>query len=276
MLSSDSERHVVNWFEAARRQFDRSEEYQLIDDEEIIEEKAIYEHWPWALERRRNADELRQLSLTADHFDPSVRFVYLNLFYRLAHYAAEQVAVVVEDQDEAAGHRRQFELDLQVLVELIDVEQCKDARQIRWEIVNACAVYHFDRALRLAGQFGAPLPASTVHYHRGRLNFLIALRKTWEGEAALDHWDLPLGKRPGGDRGVWQCLNALRLHTSWSSRHFLNSSKTISTLVSEIDLDQPSCPVFPIFKKNSVQSNTWTCELPRTGPSRITALPVFI
>jgi hypothetical protein len=130
VLSSDSEGYVVNWFEAARERFGGSGDYPLIDDDEIVETKAVDEYWPWVYGRRqRDVDELRKVALMADHFDPSVRFVYLNLFYRLAHYPAEQVASVVEDQEEAASHRKQFENDLQILVRLVDVEHCKYARE---------------------------------------------------------------------------------------------------------------------------------------------------
>jgi hypothetical protein len=125
----------------------------LLDDQEIVEEEAVYGHWPFSCgDNEQDIDELRQTALTVDHLDPSVRFVYLNLFYRLAHYPAEQVASVVKDVDDAPGQRKQFEHDLEVLVGLLDVEQCRDARQIRWEIVNACAVNHYGRALRLVGQ----------------------------------------------------------------------------------------------------------------------------
>src|SRR5438094_48969 len=94
----------MNWFAAARERFCISGEYPLIDDNEIIERNAIYEHWPWSYgSNERKLDVVRQAALTADHFDPPVRFVYLNLFYQLAHYNAEQVASVVEDQEIAAG-----------------------------------------------------------------------------------------------------------------------------------------------------------------------------
>ena len=95
VLSSDSESHVVNWFDAARERFGGPGEFPLIDDKETVEEKAVYEHWPWSIGFGRDADRLRQEALTVDHLDLPVRFVYLNLFYRLAHYPAEQVAAVV-------------------------------------------------------------------------------------------------------------------------------------------------------------------------------------
>ena len=153
-----------------------------------------------------------------DHLDLPVRFVYLNFFYRLAHYPAEQVAAVVEDQNSAADHRDEFEHDLEALVRLVDVEQCTDPRQIRWEIVNACAINDYGRALRLVGQLEPLLPASTVHYNLGRLHFQIAVRNTWDEEVALEHWDLPIGKRPGGPRGSWQFMNACNIHIAGIQR----------------------------------------------------------
>jgi hypothetical protein len=53
-------------------------------------------------------EELFQQALMSDHGDLPVRFVYLNLFYRLAHYPAEKIASVVEDQQSAADYRAQF------------------------------------------------------------------------------------------------------------------------------------------------------------------------
>jgi hypothetical protein len=64
VLSSDSEGYGVNWFEAARERFGGSGEYPLIDDDEIVEAKAVNDYWPWVYgSGRRNADELRQVAL---------------------------------------------------------------------------------------------------------------------------------------------------------------------------------------------------------------------
>ena len=179
----------MNWFEAererARERFDGPGEFPLIDDEEIVQGEAVYGHWPFSYgDNEQDIDELRQTALTVDHLDPSVRFVFLNLFYRLAHFPAEQFASVVEDVDHAAGQRRQFEHDLEVLVELLDVEQCRDARQIRWEIANACAIRHWDRAERLYVRLeeSAQLEVTHVLAMRGRFEFLVVFAGSWELE----------------------------------------------------------------------------------------------
>ena len=134
VLSSDSEGYVVNWFEAARGRIGGPGEFPLIDDEEIVEEKAVSDHWPSFFEgSERDVDRLRQEALTVDHLDLPVRFVYLNIFYRLAHYPGEQVAVVVEDQNSAAVHRDDFEHDLEALVRLVDVESAGRLQRIELE-----------------------------------------------------------------------------------------------------------------------------------------------
>jgi hypothetical protein len=78
VLSSDSEGYVVNWFEAARERFAGPGQFPLIDDREIVEEKAVYERWPSFLGSERDVDGLRQEALAVDHLDLPVRFVYLN------------------------------------------------------------------------------------------------------------------------------------------------------------------------------------------------------
>ena len=97
------------WFQAARDRFGLAGEYPLIDDAEIIEDKVLHDFWPWvSWPGSRSAKELFDQALTRDHYDLPVRFVYLNLFFRLAHYSAEELASVVEDQDCAADYGAQF------------------------------------------------------------------------------------------------------------------------------------------------------------------------
>jgi tetratricopeptide (TPR) repeat protein len=139
----------------------------------------------------RDADRLRQEALRVDHLDLPVRFVYLNLFYRLAHYPAEQVAAVVEDQDSAAAYRDEFEHDLEVLVRLVDVEQCADPRQIRWEIVNACAIRAWDRAERLyvrLQELAQEEPAKALA-RRARFEIQAVFTARWElPDVGLNWW----------------------------------------------------------------------------------------
>jgi tetratricopeptide (TPR) repeat protein len=188
----DSEAHVVNWFEAARERFSGPGEFPLIDDKKIVEGEAVYEYWPWCdgWKRKRNAEALREAALTADHFDPPVRFVYLNLFYRLAHYSAERVSQDVEDQDGADIHREQFGRDLQALVGLVDVQQCKDAREVRWEIVNACAIRDWKRAERLYARLEELAEGGIAHVLaiRARFEFLAVFAQRWELDLDLWAW----------------------------------------------------------------------------------------
>ena len=134
--------------QAARERFGRAGEYPLIDDAAIIDEKALYQFWPWDC-RLRRAEELFRQALTSDHYDIPVRFVYLNLFFRLAHYPAEDIASVVEDQQGAAGYRAQFLEYLGTLLDLVDPNNYEDPRTVRWEIVNACSIRRWIRAREL-------------------------------------------------------------------------------------------------------------------------------
>ena len=198
----------MNWFEAARERFAGPGEFPLIDDEEIVEEKAVSDHWPSFFEgSERDVDRLRQEALTVDHLDLPVRFVYLNIFYRLAHYPGEQVAVVVEDQNSAAVHRDDFEHDLEALVRLVDVEQCTDPRQIRWEIVNACAIQAWDRAERLhvrLEELAQEEPAKALAM-RARFEIQAVFTARWEMPDVGLNWWAPIPDKK------WESLFSLLL-----------------------------------------------------------------
>lgn len=184
----------LDWFEAAHEAFGRPGEYPLIDDTTVLAGDPGFEYWPWKADRREhNAEELRELALTADHGDPAIRFVYLNLFYRLAHYPAEQIASLVEDRDEAADHRAHFAQDLRALIRLVDPSSCPDARLLRWDIVNACAVSDWERAARLYARFEetAGLPPAVVAGLRGRCSLLSVFAEPWGlAELGLLFWAL--------------------------------------------------------------------------------------
>ena len=136
----------TTWFQAARDRFGRAGEYPLIDDAEIIKDEALFDLWPWehSSPRSHGVEELFQQALTSDHFDLPVRFVF-----RLAHYPAEEIASVVEDQQSAAGYRAQFLEYLETLVGLVDPKNCEDPRNVRWEIVNACCIRGWVRVRQL-------------------------------------------------------------------------------------------------------------------------------
>jgi tetratricopeptide (TPR) repeat protein len=142
----------TTWFEHARERFEREGEYPLIDDADVVKWEDLHDFWPWeerGWSSNRSAEELCQQALRSDLADLPVRFVYLNLFYRLAHYPAEELAVVVEDQEAAAKYRAQFLDCLKTLVWPVEASGCEDPRRVRWEIVNACVIRDWDLARRL-------------------------------------------------------------------------------------------------------------------------------
>ena|ERR1035441_9206416 len=174
-----------SWIQAARDRFDRAGEYPLIDDAETIEDKVLFDLWPWelGLPGRRSAEELLRQALTSDHCDIPVRFVYLNLFFRLAHYAAEKFAVVVQDGESATDHRAQFLEYIETLVGLVEPNKCEDSRTVRWEIVNACWIRDWVRARQLYDRLEALVEeheVAQVLAQRGQQEFLSAFAVPWE------------------------------------------------------------------------------------------------
>ena len=135
----------AGWFDTARQRFQEADEYPLIDYQEIIDRAAIWNYWPSDYGKTAKPDQLFQAALTSDHHELSVRFVWLSFFFSLGHYPAEEVLQVVYEQQEAPGHRRQFLEYRKSLVTLVDVDECKDPRHIRWEIVNASAIQDWSR-----------------------------------------------------------------------------------------------------------------------------------
>jgi len=62
------------------------------------------------------------------------------------------------------------------------------------------------------GQLQSLVPALEYHYLTGRLQFLIALAHTWDLEGSLAHWDLPIGPKPDGMRGISHNINFVVLY----------------------------------------------------------------
>jgi hypothetical protein len=122
-----------------------------------------------------------EAALTSNHSDLPVRFIWLNLFYRLAHYPADDRAVVNRGSENAEGHRQEFLNDLKTLVGLTRDEAagCKDPRRVRWEISNACAIRDWDFAgslyTRLEEMVSAEQKSQVLAMH-GRQEFSRGLR----------------------------------------------------------------------------------------------------
>jgi tetratricopeptide (TPR) repeat protein len=197
----------MEWFQnavkCARELFDRPCEYPLIDDDEVLDEEVVYESWPWELKLSGHSrDELLEDALTSNHYDCAVHFVWLNLFYRLAHYPADMIASDVEDRDNAEEHRKEFLSDLKTLVGMTKDEavNSKDLRRLRWEVSNACAVQDWDTAsrlyIRLEELAETRAERSQIIAMYGRCEFLTVFARLWElDELDLDMW-APAPVRP--------------------------------------------------------------------------------
>jgi hypothetical protein len=197
----------MEWFqnalERARERFGSSDEYPLIDDGEVLDRNVIYELWPWehGSWARHKRETLMEAALTGNHSDLPIHFIWLNLFYRLAHYPADEIAVVIEDRENAGGHRQEFLDDLKTLVGLTQDEAAnsKDPRRLRWEISNACAVRDWDSGgslyARLEELFSIEQRAQILAMH-GRHEFLAVYASRWELEEPGLHMWAPISRSP--------------------------------------------------------------------------------
>src|ERR1039458_6002939 len=180
----------AGWFDTARQRFQEADEYPLIDDQEIIDRAAIWNYWPNDYGKTVRPDRLFEAALTSDHHELAVRFVWLNLFFRLAHCPAEEWLQVVHEQEEAPEHRSEFRRVLFGSVTLIDVDECKDPRHIRWEIVNASAIQDWSRAKGLYDRLealAAKAEVAKLWALRGRHDLLSVFAGSWE-LSGLDWW----------------------------------------------------------------------------------------
>lgn len=193
---------LLSSLERARQKFEAPCEFPLIDDGEILDQKTIYESWPWEYgDRKYSRDSLMEVALASDHADLPVRFTWLNFFYRLANYPADEVASVIEDRDNAAWHRKEFLGDLKTLVGLAREQaiESRDPRRIRWEISNACVIKDWDLAEILYGrleELAEVKEKPTIFAMHGRHEFLTVFAPRWElDELDLDMW-APMPSRP--------------------------------------------------------------------------------
>jgi tetratricopeptide (TPR) repeat protein len=195
-------RSVNEWVDRARGLLAKQVQLPLIDNTDIDMHSELWyalEHGDDAL--RAAVDNI----LSRDLDDIAARYVALNAYYRL------MVAEIPEELRYADGFD-QFNRDriaghLGYLVRLRDPGTCADLISIRWEIVNAFVVKDHTRVFALCDQLTSLVPDGERHYLRGRVHFLMAVLHTWDIEESLEHWDLPIGAKPDGLRGLWQWLN---------------------------------------------------------------------
>ena len=134
--------------------------------------------------------------------------------WRSARTIASRLYRSSSRREEIEYRRQEFRDYLGYLVRLRDPDRCAAPADIRWEIINACAVEDYSRALSLCDLLKDILPAPVAQYHCGRPQFLVALLPTLDIEQGLQYWDLTLGKPPDGLRGIWQCVNVGNLYSA--------------------------------------------------------------
>jgi hypothetical protein len=207
---------VNRWVQEARKLLTGERHLPLIDDCKVEMADELVQAWFHDGDLRTAIENV----LARDPDDLAVRFVALSAYYRLANLS------VIEEEGEIESRRQEFRDYLGYLVRLRDPDRCTAPADIRWEIVNACAVDDYSRALSLCDPLKEILPEPVAQYHCGRLQFLVALLPTLDTEQELQHWDLPLGKRPDGLRGIWQCINVGILYSASIERFPTRASLT--------------------------------------------------
>ena len=194
--------HTVNtWIENANGILAKETHIPLINDGSIEMTDQLKDAW---MSGDHNLRAALDNVLSRDPDDLAARFVALNAYYRLV------TLKVAEEEEDVEDQRQELREHLGYLVRLRDENTCNDLITIRWEIVNACAVNDFDRALHICERLKAHLPAQDAQTLRGRLHFLIAVEHAWDSQETLEHWDLPLGP----PRGIWNSLNTSLMHSA--------------------------------------------------------------
>ena len=207
---------INRWVQEARKLLTDQPHLPLIDGGEIEMADELVLAWFRDGDLRTAIENV----LARDPDDLAVRFVALSAYYRLATLS------VIEQEEELEYRRQEFRDYLGYLVRLREPDRCAAPADIRWEIVNACAVEDYSRALSLCDLLKDILPAPVAQYHCGHLQFLVALLPTLDTEQALQHWDLPLGEPPDGLRGIWQCINVGILYSASIERFPTRASLT--------------------------------------------------
>lgn len=210
---------VNEWIDKARDRIAEEVQIPLIDDLGIDMTSELVDAWMW---EDTPLLEVLENVLSRDPEDTATRLVTLSTYYELMTLA------VPEKEEEVKDKRKEFRRQLAYFVRLRDIDHCTTLRDIRWEITNACSITDHRRALALCGQLQSLVPALEHHYLTGRLHFLIALAHTWDLEQSLAHWDLPIGPKPHGLRGVYHGINVLFLYMAG-----LNKFKTSATIMED-------------------------------------------
>lgn len=196
---------VNQWIDKTRDRIAKELQIPLIDDLGIDMTSELVHAWMWQDTPLREALEN---VLSRDPEDTATRLVALSTYYQLMTF------VVLEKEEGEEDKREELRRQLAYFVRLRDIDHCTTLRDIRWEITNACSITDHPRALALCGQLQSLVPALEYHYLIGRLHFLIALANKRDLEESPAHWDLPIGSKPHGLRGIHHGINVLSLYVA--------------------------------------------------------------
>src|SRR5208283_1658804 len=126
------------WIDWARATFAEARPYPPID-QSVYKFDLLCDAYAERTDNEATREHLESC-LARDPNDIATRFVILNYYYELAHFDSERKEGYV------AHLREQFRRDLEFFVGLRPVEECTDADDISWEVVNACSVRCWSRA----------------------------------------------------------------------------------------------------------------------------------
>jgi hypothetical protein len=140
--------HLPDLVQRARQLFEASKasgRFPLIDCSDLdVGDYCLDLSWsfydPGVLETARSECETL---LAQDPNDLPCRFVVLRIFFTLTYWRFP------EKESEVSAFRSASRQHFAELVRLRDVSACVDKRDIEWEIVNACAVFDWERASQL-------------------------------------------------------------------------------------------------------------------------------
>lgn len=178
----------------------------LIDMPELDRTEELTEAWMGGAGDLRAATED---AVARNPCDISLRWAVLSAYYELTNFQGIEKEEFVENQ------RKAFLDELGFLVRLREVHDCADVRAIQWEIVNACAVTDYDRALELASRLKEFVSAGVALNALGRLYYLVAFAivqpyRFGEGAEWLAKWNLPLGVEINSTRAIARRVNNIR------------------------------------------------------------------